>query len=159
MTAERSGGELIRPLLFGTGPAPAPVTSAFSADDARGALVELLQLEPMGGRPDGRATWDDVVAYTAKALGTITVTQAAVRRRAKLLADAVGNVDDPPSWPHALGRVLELMVERKAVLAIHRPRRMSNGVVRCVECGEWGGRELRRMPWPCRTARAMGVRE
>jgi hypothetical protein len=39
------------------------------AEAAKKALVKLLELEPMGGRPGGRATWDDVIAYVAKLKG------------------------------------------------------------------------------------------
>ena len=68
------------------------------AEAAKGALVKLLELEPMGGRPGGRATWDDVIAYTAKALGTRTLALKTVRRRGDQLAAAL-YAPDAATWP------------------------------------------------------------
>jgi hypothetical protein len=74
---------------------------AYVARDQGGALLEL---EPMGGRPDGRATWDDVIAYTAKALDSRAMAHATVKRRTAQLAAAV-DLPEGTSWQEALAEV------------------------------------------------------
>lgn len=44
-----------------------------------------------------------------------------------------------------------------AVLELHRPRTVAGGQVRCTECATYVNGALRRMDWPCRTARVLGV--
>jgi hypothetical protein len=43
------------------------------------------------------------------------------------------------------------------LLRLHRPRTVAGGQVRCTECATYVNGALRRMDWPCRTARAMGI--
>lgn len=85
------------------------------AYQARDILVAMLGLEPVSGRPGGRATWDDVVTYVGKALGTRDLLMRTVERRSRYLADALG-VEHGTLYPTMLTRVREL-VERIA----HRP--------------------------------------
>jgi hypothetical protein len=75
-----------------------PVRELQAAQDAKRELVRLLELEPMGGRPHGRATWDDVIAYTAKALGGRRLANANTRRRGDELAAAL-HAPDSATWP------------------------------------------------------------
>ena len=77
------------------------------AEAAKRALVKLLDLEPMRGRPDGKATWDDVVGYVAKALGTSTMLLATVERRTAQLAATV-DLPEGTNWPTALAEVRRL---------------------------------------------------
>jgi hypothetical protein len=99
--------------------------TTMTATQARDELVRLLDIEPMGGRPDGVATWDDVVAYTAKALGTRTLALRTVERREAALAAALGASHDTP-WPVLVERAREVstptrfgqMVAR--LVALHR---------------------------------------
>lgn len=46
---------------------------------------------------------------------------------------------------------------RDDLLRLHRPRKVAGGQVRCTECAVYVSGALRRMDWPCRTARALGV--
>lgn len=68
------------------------------AEAAKKALVDLLELEPMGGRPDGLATWDDVIAYVAKLKGGHRLANANTRRRGDELAAAL-HAPDSATWP------------------------------------------------------------
>jgi hypothetical protein len=77
------------------------------AEAAKKALVKLLELEPVGTRPDERATWDDVIAYTAKALDSRAMAHATVKRRTAQLVAAVDLPEDT-SWPEALAEVQRL---------------------------------------------------
>lgn len=77
---------------------------ALTAETARAELIRLLELEPMGTRADGVATWDDVVAYVAKALGTRAMQGAAIRRRTAELA-AVLHAPDGATWPELMAMV------------------------------------------------------
>jgi hypothetical protein len=71
------------------------------AEAAKKALVGLLELEPMGGRPDGRATWDDVIAYVAKSKDGHALANANTRRRGEELAAAL-HAPDSATWPQLL---------------------------------------------------------
>lgn len=150
----------------------ADLSALETAQDALTKLVQMLELEPMGGRPDGRATWDDVIAYVAKALGTRTLALEAVKRRTAHLAAAVGLPEGDTPWPIALGQVLRLTEEAQAtaqtranLLELHQPRNYSGGgyhggtVRRCITCAVPGPNNLRRADWPCATAVALGVTE
>lgn len=44
-----------------------------------------------------------------------------------------------------------------AVKAIHQPRRVAGGEIRCVECADYYKYRLHRAKWPCRTVRLLGV--
>jgi hypothetical protein len=68
------------------------------AEAAKKALVKLLELEPMGGRPGGRATWDDVIAYVAKLKGGHQLANSNTRRRGEELAAAL-HAPDSATWP------------------------------------------------------------
>jgi hypothetical protein len=46
---------------------------------------------------------------------------------------------------------------RADLLELHRPRRVAGGQIRCTECATYVNGALRRMDWPCRTARVLGV--
>lgn len=46
---------------------------------------------------------------------------------------------------------------RADLLELHRPRTVAGGQVRCTECATYVNGALRRMDWPCRTARVLGV--
>lgn len=83
-----------------------PELVAYVADTeaAKTRLVELLGLEPMGGRPDGLATWDDVIAYVAKALGTRTMQGQTIRRRTDQLAAAL-HAPDSATWPELIAMI------------------------------------------------------
>jgi hypothetical protein len=84
-----------------------------AAEVARDVLAALLELEPMGDRPDERATWDDVIAYTAKALDSRKMTHATVKRRTAQLVAAVG-MPEGTSWPEALAEVMHLCQDPEA---------------------------------------------
>lgn len=75
-----------------------------AAEAARAELVKLLELEPMGGRPDGAATWDDVIAYVAKALGTRSGLLATVDRRTGQIGSAL-HAPDSATWPELVAMV------------------------------------------------------
>jgi hypothetical protein len=52
----------------------------------------------------------------------------------------------------------ELGTTRAELLELHRPRKVAGREeVRCTECAGYVSGALRRMDWPCRTARALGV--
>lgn len=63
--------------------------------------------------------------------------------------------------PDALTVIGQLRVQtddlHRQLLRLHRPRRVAGGQIRCTECATYVNGALRRMDWPCRTARAMGV--
>ena len=75
-----------------------------NADEAYDELVRVLELEPMGDRPDGKATWEDVVYYTMKARSSLAMTNRSVARRSKQLAAALGMPEDTP-WPELVRAV------------------------------------------------------
>jgi hypothetical protein len=77
------------------------------AEAAKAALVRILDLEPMAGRPNGLATWDDVLDYTAKLKGGHRLASANTARRGAQLADALSLPEATP-WPQLLERVRQL---------------------------------------------------
>lgn len=77
-------------------------TTDYTADTAAVRLAELLGLADMAH--GGPVTWDDIVAYTAKALGTRSMALTAVHRRTIALTAALGAPDDS-TWPELITRV------------------------------------------------------
>lgn len=73
--------------------------------DAARARDELAAILDLGVDAD----WDDIIAYTAKAKGSLRMSNAAVRRRSELLADELRMNPRTTSWPQLLQRVKELM--------------------------------------------------
>jgi hypothetical protein len=67
---------------------------------------------------------------------------------------SVGQLRAEDNLADALKRNREL---KAALLELHRPRKVAGGQIRCTECAVYVSGALRRMDWPCRTARALGV--
>jgi len=65
-------------------------------DEALAEIVRIFDLEPMGTQPDGKATWDDAVAYVAKRAGTARSALDTIARRNEWLAEALGVPADTP---------------------------------------------------------------
>jgi hypothetical protein len=74
----------------------------YDVERARDELASILDL-------DVEASWDDIIAYTAKAKGSLRMANAAVKRRSVLLAEALHMDPSTTSWPRLLERVKELM--------------------------------------------------
>jgi hypothetical protein len=86
-------------------PAPAPL----NAERALVALRKVLDLDDVAGRP---GTWDDVVAYAAKAKGSARMSNDTVKRRTVQLAEALDArtaLGETPSWPALLGVARKLV--------------------------------------------------
>lgn len=74
----------------------------YDAERARDELACILDLGV-------EASWDDIIAYTAKAKGSVRMSNAVVKRRSELLADELRMNPSTTSWPQLLHRVKELM--------------------------------------------------
>lgn len=65
-------------------------------DEAKDELIRVLEL-------DDDMTWADVVTYAAKTKGTVRVCLNTVRRRTRMLAEAVGHATpEDATWPEVL---------------------------------------------------------
>lgn len=100
----------------------------------RARLIEVLELGERGGGGDW--TWDDIVAYTAKAKGSLAMTNETVRRRTAQLAEALGHPDPAAAtWPE----VVRLVTAARDQLADADARRTLGGRARPVTPGWAGG--------------------
>jgi hypothetical protein len=76
-----------------------------AAQDAKRELVRILELEPMGGRPDDRATWDDIIAAVAQVAELRTLRGNAIQRRAEELRTAL-HAPGSATWPELVAMVV-----------------------------------------------------
>lgn len=77
-------------------------SSDYDVERAKDELAGILEL-------DVDASWDDIVAYTAKAKGSLRMSNSAIRRRSILLAEALRMDPEHTSWPQMLQRVDQML--------------------------------------------------